>query len=602
MADEPISALTLYAAYHSADEVEILDTTDTTFASTGTNKRIQFSTLLSMAGVGTVAGGGTGLTSLGSASRLLGVNTGATALEYKTLTAGSNITITPAAGSITIASTASGGSGTVTSVGLSLPPFITVTGSPVSTSGTLTGTLATQTANTVFAGPSSGGVVAPTFRALVAADLPPGTGTLTSVAMTAPSWLAVGGSPVTTSGTLAITAATGQTANQVLATPNGSSGALAVRALVAADIPSLPASQIASGQIGVAQGGTASGTLTAHAVLLGEGTSALGLATTGTAGQTLVDQGSGNDPAFKAVSGDGTLAATGALTITKTSGAAFAPSATMDTTNAGNISSGTLALARGGTNANLSATGGVGNYLKQLSTGAALTVGPILLAEIPSITYGAIQNESAATILGNPTGSPAAPSEISLYPNLRFVGSSLRGSVPIWVATGPGTALVSSSSLTSILAGAPSIGSLTIPAGTLQVGNRLRFALFGTLSVASVSSPTLTVKFLLGGKVLASLTAPAPGGNASGIGWLTYDTPSGFVVQSTGSSGKIIGMSGINLAGWYAGIQGNNAGTAAPSQVTINTTGSLAIDLQMQWSVASASDSIQLLGGAIYLD
>ena len=228
MVDEPISALTLYAAYHSADEVEILDTTDTTFAWTGTNKRIQFSTLLSMAGVGTVAGGGTGLTSLGSASRLLGVNTGATALEYKTLTAGSNITITPAAGSITIASTASGGSGTVTSVGLSLPPFISVTGSPVSTSGTLTGTLA-------------------------------------------------------------ITAATGQTANQVLATPNGSSGALAVRALVAADVPSLPASQIASGQIGVAQGGTASGTLTAHAVLLGEGTSALGLATTGTAGQTLVD-------------------------------------------------------------------------------------------------------------------------------------------------------------------------------------------------------------------------------------------------------------------------------------------------------------------------
>ena len=101
---------------------------------------------------------------------------------------------------------------------------------------------------------------------------------------------------------------------------------------------------------------------------------------------------------------------------------------------------------------------------------------------------GSVQNESAATILGNPTGSPAAPSGISLYPNLRFVGSSLRGSVPIWVATGPGTALVSSQ-LADIDPGrAPSIGSLTIPAGTLQVGNRLRFALFGTLLRASVSS------------------------------------------------------------------------------------------------------------------
>ncbi len=51
MADEPISALTLLTSYSTADEIEILDVSDTTFASTGTNKRIQFSALLSMAGV-----------------------------------------------------------------------------------------------------------------------------------------------------------------------------------------------------------------------------------------------------------------------------------------------------------------------------------------------------------------------------------------------------------------------------------------------------------------------------------------------------------------------------------------------------------------------
>ncbi len=115
MADEPISALTLFTSYSTADEVEILDVSDTTFASTGTNKRIPFSTLLTMAGVGTaagvatVAGGGTGLTAVGSADQLLGVAHTGGALEYKTLTAGSNITITPAAGSITIASTGGGG-------------------------------------------------------------------------------------------------------------------------------------------------------------------------------------------------------------------------------------------------------------------------------------------------------------------------------------------------------------------------------------------------------------------------------------------------------------------------------------------------------------
>lgn len=65
-----------------------------------------------------------------------------------------------------------GGSGTVTSVGLSVPAEFSVSGSPVTSSGTLAVTKATQTANTIFAGPASGGAAAPTFRSMVAADLP----------------------------------------------------------------------------------------------------------------------------------------------------------------------------------------------------------------------------------------------------------------------------------------------------------------------------------------------------------------------------------------------------------------------------------------------
>jgi len=67
-------------------------------------------------------------------------------------------------------------SGTVTSVGLSLPSQFTVTGSPVTTSGTLSGAWQNQAANTVLAGPSSGGAAAPTFRSLVAADITAGGG------------------------------------------------------------------------------------------------------------------------------------------------------------------------------------------------------------------------------------------------------------------------------------------------------------------------------------------------------------------------------------------------------------------------------------------
>jgi hypothetical protein len=73
---------------------------------------------------------------------------------------------------------ASGG-GTVTSVGLVLPSIFTVTVSPITTSGSLTAVLANENANLVFAGPTSGGAAIPTFRALVAGDLPAGTGTVT---------------------------------------------------------------------------------------------------------------------------------------------------------------------------------------------------------------------------------------------------------------------------------------------------------------------------------------------------------------------------------------------------------------------------------------
>lgn len=64
-----------------------------------------------------------------------------------------------------------GGGGSVTSVGLALPSIFTVSGSPVTLSGTLSATLNSQSANTVFASPD-GASGAPVFRSLVAADVP----------------------------------------------------------------------------------------------------------------------------------------------------------------------------------------------------------------------------------------------------------------------------------------------------------------------------------------------------------------------------------------------------------------------------------------------
>lgn len=189
------------------------------------------------------------------------------------------------------------GTGTVTSVGLSLPAMFSVTGSPVTSSGTLTASLASQTANYVFIAPN-GTAGAPTFRALVAADLPSLTGTylglsaggtvsgnttfsgtvalgssatattpstldnttkvattayvqnqgyltqaVTSVGLSLPNIFTVSGSPVTLTGTLSASLAS-QTTNTVFAAPNGSTGAPTFRSLVAADIPTLTAAKV----------------------------------------------------------------------------------------------------------------------------------------------------------------------------------------------------------------------------------------------------------------------------------------------------------------------------------------------------------------------
>ena len=82
-----------------------------------------------------------------------------------------------------------------------------------------------------------------------------GASNITSVDVSVPSFLAVSNNPITTSGTITIAGNSGQTANYVLATPDGSTGTLSLRALVANDIPSLSAAKITSGVLAMTQGG-----------------------------------------------------------------------------------------------------------------------------------------------------------------------------------------------------------------------------------------------------------------------------------------------------------------------------------------------------------
>lgn len=141
------------------------------------------------------------------------------------------------------------GSGTVQSVGLTLPNIFTVTGSPITASGTIAATLASQTANYVWASPN-GSSGAPTFRALVAADIPSldaakiTTGTFSTSAI--PS--------------LAASKITSGTFDTALI-PSLDAAKITTGTFSTSQIPSLAASKITSGTIDTARlgSGTASG-------------------------------------------------------------------------------------------------------------------------------------------------------------------------------------------------------------------------------------------------------------------------------------------------------------------------------------------------------
>ncbi len=151
----------------------------------------------------------------------------------------------------------SGGTGTVTSVGLDLPTIMSVSGSPVTTSGVLTGTLVTQSVNTLFAGPSSGAASAPTFRALATADIP-ALAYVSSVGATAPITSTGGLTP-----TIGVTAAALDKVDDtnVTMTLSGSPST----ALIAATTMELGW----TGQLAVSRGGTGVALTTSNFVFAG---------------------------------------------------------------------------------------------------------------------------------------------------------------------------------------------------------------------------------------------------------------------------------------------------------------------------------------------
>jgi fibronectin-binding autotransporter adhesin len=159
------------------------------------------------------------------------------------------------------------GAGTVTSVNLTAGTGISVSGGPITSSGSINvvNTAPDQIVSLTGAGLTTITGTYPNFTISSSG----GTGTVTSVSGTgAVSGLSLSGTvtsagSLTLGGTLVVTPSNfaSQTANTVLAAPNGSAGVPTFRAIVAADIPTLnqnttgTASNV-TGVVAVANGGT----------------------------------------------------------------------------------------------------------------------------------------------------------------------------------------------------------------------------------------------------------------------------------------------------------------------------------------------------------
>lgn len=290
-----------------------------------------------------------------------------------------------------------------------------------------------------------------------------------------------------------------------------------------------------TGTLTVGNGGTGATTLTSYGVLYGNGTSAIQATTAGTDGQILVGKTS-NAPLFASMSGDATITNAGALTIANN----------------------------------------------------AVTTAKINAA---AVTYAKIQNAVASSLLGNPTGSAASPSAITLGSGLSFSGTTLVNSVS-GAVTGIGTldgqtkaangAVISGNNLYMQSADASNPGLVTTGTQTFAGAKT-----FNTTITAPTSSNTIN------GLIVNS-------GALSGINGLTYNSGAYNFDQSSSTGTFKTGSGAVSINGDATMASGKTLYIGGTTSGTIGLKGNGAVTsytLTLPSAVPSAGQVLSASNG-----
>ena len=451
------------------------------------------------------------------------------------------------------------GSGTVSSVAFaddSSTPIYNVSGSPVTTTGTLAITLATQSANTIFSGPASGSAAQPGFRTLVSADIPNNAANTTG------------------------------TASDITTTSNST--------LVTLSSLSLPTSQL-SGTISLST--QASGTLQAaqFPALTGDITTTVGslVTTLATVNSNVGSFGSSTSiPSFTvnakglitAASGNAVVAPAGTLSGTTLNSSVVSSSLT----SVGTISSGTwagtsIAIAHGGTG-QITASAAF-NALSPITATGDLIVGN----GTNSATKLAIGSTGQILTVSGGTAAWAAPASGGTVTSVALSDGS---STPIYsisgspvTASGTLTFTLSTQSANTVLAG-PSSGSAAQP---------------GFRSLVASDIPSLSATYVTQSEVgVANGVASLNGSGKIPLGQLPADvflyqgtwnpsTNTPTLVDGTGTAGYVYWIS-TAFAGPVTGL--NNA-----SMINFQI-GDLALYNGTQWELTTPAAGVSSVNGA----